>query len=149
MSIKSYRLLNALPIIGKILSARHLYIFGSKVFVLNKHPLSKFEARAHKGIFLGSSETSKAYRIWNPRKQQIEIARDVKILDYPYFTFLKNEDYELVQEDDNTQLDTIDEINVSIKLKTVRDEIQDDEMQRIGNNEDNVSDDEDSDQRRG
>lgn len=60
--------------IGKILSARHLYIFGSKAFVLNKYPLSKFEARAQKGIFLGSSEISKAYRIWNPRKQQIEIA---------------------------------------------------------------------------
>jgi hypothetical protein len=34
---------------------------------------------------MGYSETSKAYRIWIPSKNKIEVTRDVKILNKMYF----------------------------------------------------------------
>ena len=38
----------------------------------------KLEPMAEKGIFMGYSETSKAYRTFIPSKQRVVIRRDVK-----------------------------------------------------------------------
>ena len=52
----------------------HLHGFGCKCFVLNngKESLGKFDAKADKGIFLGYSLHSKAFRIYNKRTMTIE-----------------------------------------------------------------------------
>ncbi|KAK2578606.1 hypothetical protein KPH14_001023 [Odynerus spinipes] len=53
-----------------------------KVFSLNREPTKgKFEPRSKKGIFLGYSEQSKAYRVWLPDERRVDIARDVKFLE--------------------------------------------------------------------
>lgn len=56
----------------------HLRIFGSLVYIhLPKDKRSKLEPSGKKGIFVGYSESSKAYRIYIPRQKQIEISGDV------------------------------------------------------------------------
>lgn len=48
-------------------------MFGCKCFLLNnKDNLGKFESKIDKGIFLGYSLTSKAYRVFNLRTQTFE-----------------------------------------------------------------------------
>lgn len=59
----------------------HMKIFGTKGYVLNKNPSkSKFESRSEECIFVGYSSESKAYRMWNPRKRDVVISRDVKFI---------------------------------------------------------------------
>lgn len=56
--------------------------FGSNVFVMDRSPgKGKLEARSRKGIFVGHSPTSKAYRIWLPEEMRIETSRDVSFVD--------------------------------------------------------------------
>lgn len=38
------------------------------------------------------SEVCKAYRIWNPLKKQIEVARDIRVLNYPYYESKRDND---------------------------------------------------------
>lgn len=53
--------------------------FGSEVFTLDREPSKgKFQPRSKKGIFVGYSEQSKAYRVWVPEDRKIDITRDVK-----------------------------------------------------------------------
>ena len=48
-------------------------IFGSKCFILNtKDNLDKFDPKSDKGIFIGYSNRSKAYRVFNLRTNTIE-----------------------------------------------------------------------------
>jgi len=48
---------------------RHLKVFGCKCYILNngKESLSKFDAKSDKGIFLGYSLSSQAYRAYNKK----------------------------------------------------------------------------------
>lgn len=49
------------------------HVFGCVCFILNnRDQLSKFDAKADKGIFVGYSRVSKAYRVFNKRRQTIE-----------------------------------------------------------------------------
>lgn len=67
--------------VGKLKSVRHLHVFNSKAFVLNrKHTKGKFSPHALEGIFVGYSEISKAYRIWVPSYKNVTATRDVKVL---------------------------------------------------------------------
>lgn len=52
---------------GRKPNLSHLYVFGWKCFVLNngKDGLGKFDAKADEGIFLGYSQSTKAYRVYN------------------------------------------------------------------------------------
>ena len=48
-------------------------IFGCKCFILNtRDNLGKFDAKSDKGIFLGYSQISKAYRVFNKRTLVVE-----------------------------------------------------------------------------
>jgi len=49
-------------------------IFGCKCFILNngKENLGKFNAKADKGIFLGYSLSSHAYRVYNKKLMTVE-----------------------------------------------------------------------------
>jgi hypothetical protein len=59
---------------------RHLRIFGFPVYI---HVLvekrTKLDPSGQKGIFLGYSETSKAYRIFIPMQRKTIMRRDVKL----------------------------------------------------------------------
>ena len=56
----------------------HLWIFRCTVYVhVPKEKRTKMDPSGKKGIFVGYSETSKAYRIYVPGQRQIEVSRDV------------------------------------------------------------------------
>ena len=47
-------------------------IFGSTCFILkDRENVGKFDSRSDKGIFLGYSSTSKAYRVYNKRTMKV------------------------------------------------------------------------------
>lgn len=47
-------------------SVSYFKVFGYKCFILNnKNNLQKYVSKAHEGILLGCSTTSKAYRVYN------------------------------------------------------------------------------------
>jgi hypothetical protein len=55
-----------------------LIIFGSPIYIhIPKEKRTNLELSGNKGIFLGYNETSKAYRIYVPGKNFIEVSRDV------------------------------------------------------------------------
>jgi hypothetical protein len=63
---------------GKKPSVEHLRIFGCPVYIhVPKDKRKKLEPSGKRGIFVGYSESSKAYRIYVPSQQKIEISRDV------------------------------------------------------------------------
>ena len=56
----------------------HLWIFGCPVFIhVPKEKRTKLEPSGRKGIFIGYSESSKAFRVYIPGFKQIETSRDV------------------------------------------------------------------------
>ena len=56
----------------------HLRIFGCPVYIhIPKEKRTKMEPSGKKAIFVGYSETSKAYRIYIPGQRNIEVSRDV------------------------------------------------------------------------
>ena len=56
----------------------HLRIFGCPLYIhVHKEKISKMEPSGKKEIFVGYSETSKAYRIYIPGQRYIEVSRDV------------------------------------------------------------------------
>jgi hypothetical protein len=63
---------------GENPEVNHLRIFGFPLYVhVPKDKRSKLDPSGKKGIFVGYSETSKAYRVYIPGHQQIETSRDV------------------------------------------------------------------------
>jgi hypothetical protein len=58
---------------------RNLRIFGYLVYIhVPKEKITKMEPSRKKGIFVGYSETSKAYRIYVLSQRHIEVSRDVR-----------------------------------------------------------------------
>lgn len=58
---------------GRIPDISYFHVFGCPVFIHNyKDHLGKFDAKADDGYFLGYSLVSKAFRVFNTRRQQIE-----------------------------------------------------------------------------
>jgi hypothetical protein len=59
-------------------SVEHLRIFGCYVYIhVPKDKRKKLEPSGKRGVFVGYSESSKAYKIYVPGQQKIEISRDV------------------------------------------------------------------------
>ncbi|GJU87077.1 retrovirus-related pol polyprotein from transposon TNT 1-94 [Tanacetum coccineum] len=57
----------------RIPDINYFYVFGCPMFIHNhKDNLGKFDAKADDGYFLGYSSVSKAFRVYNTRRQQIE-----------------------------------------------------------------------------
>ena len=57
----------------------HLHIFGCITYsYIPKEKRTKLEPTAEKGIFVGYSETSKAFRIYIPAQRRVVVRRDVK-----------------------------------------------------------------------
>ena len=54
-------------------------VFGSKCwYVLPKTKVSKLDARAREGMFVGYSDQSKGYKIWDAERRKMFVSRDVK-----------------------------------------------------------------------
>lgn len=105
--------------IGRIPSVRHLNVFGSKAYVLNKKQSinGKFSPRAEEGIFVGYSEVSKAYRIWIHKYQNVITTRDVRVLQ----TFSNSNtkfEYDLLDEEENRNSEKHDKMQIQ-RLTTV------------------------------
>ena len=63
---------------GKKLEFIHLKIFGDPVYInIPKEKRTKLYPSGKKGIFVGYSESSKAYIIYFPGFKKIDISRDV------------------------------------------------------------------------
>ena len=53
---------------GKKPNVRYFHIFGSMCYILNDHEhLGKFDSKSDQGVFLGYSNNSRAYRVYNMR----------------------------------------------------------------------------------
>ena len=58
---------------GRLPDISYFHVFGCPVFIHNhKDHLGKFDAKADDGYFLGYSLISKAFRVFNTRRQQVE-----------------------------------------------------------------------------
>jgi hypothetical protein len=63
---------------GKKSNVENLRIFGCQVYShIPKDKRNKLEPSRKKGIFVGYSDSSKAYRIYIPDQHKIEVSRDV------------------------------------------------------------------------
>ena len=63
---------------GNISDVSNLKEFGCQFFFQNSNPeRGKFDERGKKGIFLGYSDQSKAYRVWVPDVKKTVITRDI------------------------------------------------------------------------
>jgi len=68
---------------GHIHSTKHLKVFSSTCYALiPKEQRNKLGARSHKCIFLGYSNTSKAYRLYDEVNKKFVVSRDVIFLEY-------------------------------------------------------------------
>jgi hypothetical protein len=56
----------------------HLHVFGCDAYALIKDHHPKFHPKAEKCILVGYAENSKAYHLWNNKKQRIIVSYDVK-----------------------------------------------------------------------
>jgi len=67
---------------GRRPNISYFHFFGCECFILNtKDQLAKFDSKVDKGIFLGYSNTSKAYRVFNSRTLVMEESIHVKLND--------------------------------------------------------------------
>jgi len=67
---------------GHVPSIKHLRVFGSTCYALiPKVHRNKLGARSHKCIFLGYSNTSKAYRLYDEVNKKFVVSRDVIFLE--------------------------------------------------------------------
>ena len=67
---------------GRRPNISYFHAFGCECYILNtRDQLGKFDSKVDKGIFLGYSETSKAYRIYNSRTSVVEESIHVKFND--------------------------------------------------------------------
>lgn len=59
-------------------SLNHLRIFGCSAFIhAEKHTRTKLQPKSRPGMFVGYSDESKAYRVWDFTKDKIVITRDI------------------------------------------------------------------------
>lgn len=66
----------------------HLREFGCKVFCLDTKPKTgKLDLRTKEGIFIGYSDTSKAYRVWFPDDRSVQAIRDIKFFEEKSLTY--------------------------------------------------------------
>ena len=62
---------------GRKPTVQHFKVFGSTAVALNKAGTPKFKAKGETFVMVGYSQTAKAYRLYDPKKQLIVERRDV------------------------------------------------------------------------
>lgn len=69
---------------GKKLAINHLHIFESRDFVHVDHSKRlKWDSKAHKCVFLGYAEASKAYRVWDEEDERVVATRTLILNEAP------------------------------------------------------------------
>jgi hypothetical protein len=87
---------------GEKPEANHFRIFGCPVFVhVPKEKRTKLDPSGRKGIFVGYSDTSKAYMIYIPDHWKVEISRDVTFDENGAFSKSKQIHAEEAHEEEN------------------------------------------------
>ena len=72
---------------GKKPNVGCLHAFGSMRYILNdREHLSKFDSKSDQGVFLGYSNNSIAYRVYNMRTQTIMESANVVVDDHSDFS---------------------------------------------------------------
>ncbi|GJQ96142.1 retrovirus-related pol polyprotein from transposon TNT 1-94 [Tanacetum coccineum] len=95
----------------------YFHVFGCPVFIYNhKDHLGKVDAKADDGYFLGYSSVSKAFRVYNTRRQQIEETYHVMF----------DESMEAIRFTNTT----VDEIGIDDSSRYPPDEFQEDDPSR-------------------
>lgn len=76
---------------GRKASVKHLRVFGSRVFALDKNRTGKFNAKGKEYIFVGYSIAAKAYRLYDREKRLVIERSDVKFVEgeFEYITTKK------------------------------------------------------------
>ena len=83
----------------------HLIIFGCPVYIhILKEKRTKLDPSRKKGIFVGYSESSKAYRIYFPGFKKIDISRDVTFDEDSTYSRSKKLPIEEVKEPETTRV---------------------------------------------
>jgi hypothetical protein len=86
--------------IGEKLDVGNLRIFGCLFYIhVPKYKRMKMEPSSKKGIFMGYSETSKAYNIYIPGERHIEVRSDVSFHEDVSFKSSKELDLDTNMED--------------------------------------------------
>jgi transposase InsO family protein len=86
---------------GRKPNISYFHIFGCYCYILNnKDSLGKFDSKSDKGIFLGYSSTSKAYRIYNLRTRVLEESMHIK---FDEFEEIETQRKILEEEEDEAQ----------------------------------------------
>ena len=80
-------------------------MFGVKGFAhIDKTKRSKFDSKAYPCVFLGYSDTTRGYRVWNVKAKKVEVVRTAKFQEAPKTHFVQivhhSEPQVIVQEDD-------------------------------------------------
>ncbi|KAM2050957.1 hypothetical protein ACFX16_032634 [Malus domestica] len=76
---------------------KYFKVFGSVCYILrDQEHLAKFDTKSDKGIFLGYSNTSRAYRVYNLRTKIIIVSINVKNDDIDIPPSLAAETYDVL-----------------------------------------------------
>jgi len=85
---------------GKKPTVKYFRIFGSKCYILrDRENLGKFDPKSDKGIFLGYSSNSRAYRVFNKRTETVMESINVVVDD---------EEVKRPSSGEENQLDSVD-----------------------------------------
>ncbi|MCO5556773.1 hypothetical protein L7F22_010325 [Adiantum nelumboides] len=106
---------------GKKPSVSHFGIFGSDCYVhVPNASRTKWDAKSQKCIFLGYSEESKSYRLYNPTTKKIVISRDVVFAEQPHHeeededSSFENQEIPTYQSQPPTTVSTPFEVNAKL-----------------------------------
>ena len=90
---------------GKKPDAGHLRVFECPVYIhVPKEKRTKMEPLGKKGIFVGYSESSKAYRIYVPGQKQTEVSQDVTF--HEEVVFKRSRELQIDGEPDSPSVET-------------------------------------------
>jgi len=128
---------------GKAPDVKYFKEFGCNVYTLDRTPnKGKLESRSKKGIFVGYSQESKAYRIWIPDERRVDVTRDVKFLEDEEISI--NDDFEdfSPSDDEFTGDSRSNEIEIPLKTNEMDLDLEDEQHPsgRGGADGDNVAD---------
>jgi hypothetical protein len=77
---------------GTKLNVAHLRTFGCIAYAhIHSELRKKLNDRSEKCIFTGYSETSKAYRLYNPITKKLTLSKDVKFLENQFWSDSENQ----------------------------------------------------------
>jgi hypothetical protein len=97
------------PFTGENPEVGHLRIFGCPVYIhVSKYKRTKMEPSGKKGIFVGYSETSKAFKIYVPGQRHIEVSRNVTFHEEAAFKQSKELQLDTEMEEPKEPLDQFD-----------------------------------------